>query len=172
MSIARKKLVPEIPKDRCFEVSTSEEADVIIRLLNYILSNTTHQAISASEINVMKRIAIIRTQELSLDLINPEILECQGNIVAFNEPCYSSDSYLNCMRYEQVVIQTGFDKKKITLRGKSAALIQHVVDHMNGINFQNKAIRVALIREGGKIGGKDYCPCGSKKRFSACCQTT
>lgn len=170
MTLPKQKLAPEVLNDKCIDISTTEEADVIIRLLNYILSTTDHVAIAASEINVMKRVAIIRTPELDLDLINPEIIECKGSIVAFNEPCFSSRDSLNCMRREQVTIQTGLDKKKLTLKGMSAALIQHVVDHMNGVDFHNKAVRVALIREGGKISNNDYCPCGSKKRFSVCCQ--
>lgn len=154
MNTKKEQVDEERPNNECSEAETLEEADVIIRLLERALNNESkdYMAIAAPELHVMKKVAIIRTSELELDLINPKIIETKGNAIVFHEPCFSLPSKtLNCVRNECIVLQNGFDCKKITLKGISAALVQHIIDHLNGVVIRDKAIKVALVREGGKI---------------------
>ena len=53
-------------------------------------------------------------------------------------------------------------------------VIQHEIDHLNGITLLNKegAVEVSIPKpliSGDRVGRNDPCPCGSSKKFKKCC---
>jgi len=108
-----------------------------------------------------------------IELVNPVILKSEGNIITFHEPCFSFPHLeLNCLRNERIVIQNGLKPREVELDGPPAVMVQHVIDHLSGKIFHDRKIKLALVREGGKIKPRDFCPCSSKKRFAYCCMKT
>ncbi len=82
------------------------------------------------------------TDEQSRDfqvLINPVIIETQGRVVSENEGCLSvPDLRSDVPRFERVVVE-GLDRRgnpqKIDATGFLSTILQHEIDHLNGILF-------------------------------------
>lgn len=168
MNAQKKKVALGILRNPCASIHTQEEAEVTLRFLETVLG--INQSLSAPEVNIYRQAAIIRTSDFSIDLVNPVVMNARKKVVSFRETCSSFPfEPQNCWRYKYIVLQTGIDRKEITLSDKEAILVQHEVDHLNGKVFFDHAIKAVIVRDGGKIQKKDFCPCGSKKRFIQCC---
>lgn len=162
----------EILRSKCQDVESQDEAEILISLLENIAKDYRQDVhcIAAPEANVLKKVAIIRTPNFSLNLVNPKILNLQDRVVSFRETCTSfPKNHYNCFRYDTVFLENGFKKETLQLKGFPALLAQHAIDHLNGTLHLDRLIKFAVVRNGGKILAKDYCPCGSKKRFGSCC---
>ncbi|RLB80690.1 MAG: peptide deformylase [Deltaproteobacteria bacterium] len=81
-----------------------------------------------------------RDEKRSLQvLINPRIIESEGTTISEGEGCLSvPDFRANVKRAASVVVE-GFDNKEKPLRieaeGLLAVVLQHEIDHLNGILF-------------------------------------
>lgn len=172
MTALKKKVALELLKSPCKNIESLEEAEVFVGMLEVVLSEYGSEfvGLAAPEVNVMKRAAIIRTVEFSINLINPVILETENRILSLGEKCTSfPDEFKNCLRWNKIVIRNGFDDKPLTFTEDQAILIQHEIDHLEGKVFHDRAVKMAVVREGGLIKFSDFCPCGSGKRFMSCC---
>ncbi|MBU1163229.1 MAG: peptide deformylase [Proteobacteria bacterium] len=72
-------------------------------------------------------------------LINPRIIESHGRIISENEGCLSvPDLRADVKRAESVLVE-GFDREgkpmRIDAEGHLAIVLQHEIDHLNGILF-------------------------------------
>lgn len=174
MKVLNKKNVTQnFLKNKSENIVSLAEADVLIALLENILKEDYSAifCLAAPEINVFKKIAIIRNGKTSINLINPKIIKQQNKILSIQESCISFNGVLhNCVRYNKVFIENGFSKEIIQLQGQDAILAQHAIDHLNGITFYERLVKIAIVRKDGEILKKDFCICGSKKRFEECCE--
>lgn len=102
-------------------------------------------ALAAVQVDRLERIIIIRsdfdnkeTQEFTV-LINPEIVKYEGDIVADYEGCLSvKDVYGKVPRHARIRVKAlDADGNPIRMKadGFLARVIQHEVDHTNGIVF-------------------------------------
>ena len=172
-TLVKTEVALEILKSKNDAIESEEESLVLITLLENIVKDYDYElsCLAAPEANILKKVAIIRTPDFSFNLINPVILEKEERVISFKESCASFPKlFLNCFRYNSVLVENGLNKEKIQLKGYPALLAQHAIDHLNGEIFHDKTIRFALVRQGGIIAGKDPCPCGSRKRFESCCK--
>jgi len=170
MKVEKKKVVLDVLRSPCVDIETHEESEVVIRMLEVVLTEkSSFTSVAAPEANILKRAAIIRTPEFSIDLINPIILTGVDKVLSFSEKCISFDESVNCLRWSEITIENGLKREKLTLSGLSAILVQHEIDHLEGKVFFDRAIKMAVVREGGKIKLSGHCPCGSGKVFSTCC---
>jgi peptide deformylase len=84
----------------------------------------------------------IDTQE-TITCFNPKILKQSKDIVVMEEGCLSyPDVYLEVPRPESVVVKyenEGKNVHKLKLNGLSARVFQHEYDHMEGIDFSQRA---------------------------------
>jgi peptide deformylase len=167
MGLIKENIVVQPPRRICEDVGSPEEAEVLVGMLEVVL---TGSSVSAPEISLFKKAAIIRSPDFSIDLINPVITKAENKIISYNEECFSfPGKNVNCIRWNEIELQNGFDKKRLIFTGKSAILIQHEMDHFNEMTFYDRAIKLAIVKEGGEIRFNSFCPCGSKKRFVLCC---
>jgi len=173
MNVLREKTALEILKNhQCTKVNSIEEGEIIIKMLESSLidAHTDYVSLTAPQLNVMRQVAIIRTDDTSIDLINPVIIDFKDKIISFKERCLSFPANcVNCFRWNEITIKNGIVGIEKKFTGKLATLVQHAIDHLNGIVFYDRAIKLAIVREDGIIKDIDYCPCGSKERFSKCC---
>ena len=117
--------------------------------------------LTAVQIGIFKRAAIIRTEETTLNLWNSQILEREGTIL-FPESCLSLPGRSRTIaRSEQVTIGNG-DGRKYILFGLDAVVAQHEIDHMSGITILDHPQRSL------KVGRNKLCPCGSQRKFKKC----
>ncbi|MBF0103118.1 MAG: peptide deformylase [Desulfobacterales bacterium] len=100
--------------------------------------------LAAIQVGVDQRIIVFDTTEENkersfLELINPEIIKMEGSCVSEEEGCLSvPDFKSNVKRAKSIVVQ-GLDrngkKKTLSYNDLRAIVIQHEVDHLNGILF-------------------------------------
>ena len=102
-------------------------------------------AISAVQIDLMERIVIIRSDfddKATTDftaLINPKIVKLEGEITTDYEGCLSvPDVYGKVPRHNKVrvkALDTDGNEVRFKADGFLARIIQHEIDHINGIVF-------------------------------------
>ena len=158
MSALGKRVALDYLKNICTPVERQEESEVILNLLRFLQTQNTF-CLTGPEIGLFKRAAIIRTKDFSIDLVNPEIVTIYTNqkVTSINERCVSfPGDRLNCVRYNKIEIINGLDRKRITLTGLPAVWVQHAIDHLDGIVFYDRAIRLALIQKDNIIHWDAY----------------
>lgn len=99
--------------------------------------------LAANQVEIKKRIFVMEVDNKSYACINPEIVKQKGEPVLMEEGCLSvPGKWGQVPRYQEVVLkyQNIWGKTK-TLRAKGllAQVIQHEIDHLNGILFIDKA---------------------------------
>ncbi len=125
--------------------------DEDIRKLSKAMLTTmiTNQGIGLAgpQVGLSKNIAIISpqvSQELKshLVLINPEIIEVSGES-EYEEGCLSVYGISGKVkRNSDIVVETGLpgERKIIKAEGLLATVIQHEIDHLNGILFPDRMV--------------------------------
>lgn len=102
-------------------------------------------ALAAIQVDALQRIIIVRsdfddkaTNDFTA-LINPEIIKCEGSIVEDYEGCLSvSNIYGKVPRYNKIRVRAlNADGQEVRFKAEGflARVIQHEIDHTNGIVF-------------------------------------
>ena len=90
---------------------------------------------AANMIGVRKRIIVANDNGRTLVIFNPEILETHKPFET-QESCLSLEGERPCTRYERIKVaylDENFESRTITFTGFTAQIIQHEIDHCNGI---------------------------------------
>ena len=95
--------------------------------------------LSAPQIGVFKRVFVAMIRNKVKAFVNPKILKSSQNQVALLEGCFSVPKlYGHVMRPAEIDLET-YDrqgkKNQGHFRGLAARIIQHEIDHLNGILF-------------------------------------
>ncbi|NCD00527.1 peptide deformylase [bacterium] len=106
--------------------------------------------LAAPQIAKNIRVIIVKNNRKVIPMINPEITKTSWSKVWGEEGCLSvPDTYGEVERYKKINI-TYFDKKgnkkKITANNFFARVIQHEIDHLDGILFIDKAKNIQKIK--------------------------
>lgn len=153
------------------EQATFEEAVEIWKKLEEVLSAKKEIAISAVQIGIPKRVALIKFGNKVFKMLNTIISGKRDEFVFRNEGCLSFPGVIkNTVRYESVEIQDeslGTFVTDINSDGILPILFQHEVDHIDGVLFFDRMQKP--IRREKKIGRNDPCPCSSGKKYKKCC---
>jgi peptide deformylase len=134
MIITDQKILRQVSKP--FQ-GTKEDLHKIIALLDRELLKSLIPGVglSAIQISLPIQVAIIRTNILELDLYNARILDCSGLFRFKNEGCLSIPNiFKDTWRFENITIENG-NKDIIKLQGYEAVVVEHELDHQNGILF-------------------------------------
>ncbi|MDI6687844.1 MAG: peptide deformylase [Desulfobacterales bacterium] len=82
-------------------------------------------------------------------LINPKIISSEGTTISEDEGCLSVPDYRTDVKRSASVLVEGFDRKEKPLRidahGQLAVVLQHEIDHLNGILFID---RISSLKRG------------------------
>ncbi len=134
-------MVREIMKDEAFlaeasEKATAEDADTARDLLETL---EAHKAgcvgMAANMIGVRRRIIAFETEGSDLVMFNPEIVKKSGAYEA-EEGCLSLTGTRKTRRWQSIKVQYQNEKMQIRLKtftGWTAQIIQHEIDHCEGI---------------------------------------
>ena len=134
-------MVKKITRDPMFLAQKSVDAteadkQVITDLLDTLRANLDHcVGMAANMIGVSKNIIVVAAGLFQFAMINPVITKKTG---AFRteEGCLSLDGVRPCTRYKEIEVDyldTNFKKQHGKYIGWTAQIIQHEVDHCNGI---------------------------------------
>lgn len=82
-------------------------------------------------------------------LINPKIISSKGTTISENEGCLSVPDFRADVERSASILVEGFDRKEKPLRieadGHLALVLQHEIDHLNGILFID---RISSLKRG------------------------
>lgn len=130
----------------------SREVDVIndkiVTLLDD-MAETMYKAdgvgLAAPQVGILKKVVVIDVGDGLIELINPVIVSESGEQV-YMEGCLSIPGiYGDVKRPANVVVEAlNREGEKITIKGQGllAVALCHEIDHLNGILFKDKAIKI------------------------------
>ena len=82
-------------------------------------------------------------------LINPKIISSEGTTISENEGCLSIPDFRADVKRSASILVEGFDREEKALRieahGHLAVVLQHEIDHLNGILFID---RISTLKRG------------------------
>ena len=135
-------MVRPIVKDTMFLGQSSEEAEnsdlsIANDLLDTLKSHIGHcVGLAANMIGEKKRIIAVCVGKSHLVMLNPEIVKVSSEQYETEEECLSLPGQQKTMRHEWVEVvyrDIKFRKQKNKFLGFTAQIIQHEMDHCNGI---------------------------------------
>ncbi|MDO9566719.1 MAG: peptide deformylase [Candidatus Desulfaltia sp.] len=139
-------------------VKSVENIDGTIQDMIEDMSSTMYEApgvgLAAIQVGIDQSIIVYdispRDEKRSLHvLINPKIISSEGTTISEDEGCLSVPDYRNDVKRSVSVLVEGFDRKEKPLRieahGLLAVVLQHEIDHLNGILFID---RISSLKRG------------------------
>lgn len=121
-----------------------EEIQNLIKDMASIMYRAPGIGLAAIQVGINKSLLVYdvspRDEERSLQvLINPRIVESEGTTISEDEGCLSVPDFRANVKRSASVLVEGFDSKEKPLRieaeGLLAVVLQHEIDHLNGILF-------------------------------------
>ncbi|WP_195336273.1 peptide deformylase [Paraclostridium bifermentans] len=134
-------MIKAVVKDILFleqksELATKDDVEVINDLIDTLSANLDHcVGMAANMIGVKKRILVFSVGEMIIPMANPVILKKEIPYEA-EESCLSLEGFRKTTRYEKIEVEyldRNFKKHKQVFTGFTAQIIQHEVDHFEGI---------------------------------------
>lgn len=134
-------MIKAVVKDILFleqksELATKDDVEVINDLIDTLRANLDHcVGMAANMIGVKKRILVFSVGEMIIPMVNPVILKKETPYEA-EESCLSLEGFRKTTRYEKIEVEyldKNFKKHKQIFTGFTAQIIQHEVDHFEGI---------------------------------------
>lgn len=134
-------MVRTVMHDPIFLAQKSSEAScddlqVAQDLLDTLIANQDHcVGMAANMIGVLKRIIAFEYEGGYMVMFNPEIIKCAQPYQA-EEGCLSLPGVRSAKRYQTIKVQYQTDAFQVrykTFTGWAAQIIQHEIDHCNGI---------------------------------------
>ena len=116
--------------------ATKMDMQVVDDLLDTLKANADRcVGMAANMIGVNKRIIVFSVGPMNIAMINPVITK-QANPYETEEGCLSLDGVRKTTRFQSIEVMfldRNFAKQKQTFTGFTAQIIQHELDHCNGI---------------------------------------
>ena len=153
-------------EETCFQEVKDLKLDLRIQT-SLRQSWTKGLGLAAIQIGVPLRFAWYQMHDAApVYLINPEIVKVERLASFRGEGCLSMpDRWFQTWRFDRVsyLNDVAGERKLLEATGLEAFLIQHEVDHMDGILCD------ARVKKPQDPGRNEPCPCGSGKKFKKCC---
>ena len=126
----------------------------LIDSISYTLYNQDDgAALAANQVGILKRITVIDYEDEFIEMINPEILEMEGNQIGY-EGCLSYPGYQGIVsRFNLIKVKylNRFGEEfTIERKDKLSRCIQHEIDHLNGILFIDRMEEKFLVHTENK----------------------
>ena len=134
-------MVRSVVKDALFlgqksELATQDDAAVVDDLLDTLRANSEHcVGMAANMIGIKERIIVYSVGMIGIPMINPFIIK-KSKPYETEEGCLSLVGVRKTTRYEIIEVEyldRNFKKQKQTFSGWTAQIIQHEIDHCEGI---------------------------------------
>ena len=134
-------MIKPIVKDVLFlgeksTMATKDDIQVVNDLIDTLRANLDGcVGMAANMIGVKKNIIVFAMGEMIVPMINPVIIKKENSYIT-EESCLSLEGFRQTKRYETIeaeYLDKNFKKQKNTFHGFVAQIIQHEVDHCNGI---------------------------------------
>jgi peptide deformylase len=142
------------PDSRLFKKSeevdnTMFNTDILRNIIDrmfYTMHLNEGIGLAAPQVNIHKRIIVIRFDRYNLTLINPTIISKSENLQTFKEGCLSVPNLnANVKRPKEIEIEyynIQGEKQQLKAEGLLSTCIQHEIDHLNGVVYIDRLSNV------------------------------
>ncbi len=117
-------------------LATKDDLPVMLDLLDTLEANAECcVGMAANMIGINKRIIVFSAGILHIPMINPAITARSGAYEA-EEGCLSLEGVRKTTRFQSITVEyldRGFKKQRQSFSGWTAQIIQHEIDHCDGI---------------------------------------
>lgn len=117
--------------------ATKEDLYVIDDMIDTAKANSDIcVGLAANQIGERARIIIVKMGKQFIPLVNPQIISHSQSLYEDEEACLSHEGTRKATRYAWIEVtyrDRSFNKKKQKFNGFVAQVIQHEIDHCNGI---------------------------------------
>jgi len=154
---------------KCENVLPEEIGSLIDQLERELKRAGNGIGLAAPQIGIAKNAAIIRiNQNYSMNLINCRIEKGYDEEIFEDEGCLSfPGKYVKTLRYSEIyVVDNLGEVNSFIAQGLPAVVIQHELNHLNGILLPDLEIKQAVK---SKVRPNDPCSCNSGKKAKRCC---
>lgn len=142
------------PDSRLFKKSEEVDSSMfntdilknIIDRMFYTMDLNEGIGLAAPQVNIHKRIIVIRFDKYNLTLINPVIINKSENLQTFKEGCLSVPNVnANVKRPKEIEIEyynLNGELQRLKAEGLLSTCIQHEIDHLNGVVYIDRLSNV------------------------------
>lgn len=127
------------------EISSREFKRLVLSMKKTLIK-TAGMGLAAPQIGKNIRLAVINSQDGACCLINPKIIKKSWARELEQEGCLSIPGVFGKVkRHKKITLiyhNQGGKKIKLTAQGLLARVMQHEIDHLNGILFIDKAVEI------------------------------
>ncbi len=118
------------------QAATEKDKSIVVDLLDTLRANrAVCVGMAANMIGVNKSIIVVAAGPFQFAMVNPVITQKSGEYQT-EESCLSLTGSRSCTRYEEIEVDyldENFKPKHGKYSGYTAQIIQHEIDHCNGI---------------------------------------
>ncbi len=112
-------------------VSPAEDLSDVVQDLKDTLTTVEGYGLTANQIGMYKQLAYIKVEDEEAVLLNPKIIS-KEQLIKFKEGCLSIPGVeIYTDRYNKITFESNGEEYEA--EGLLAIIIQHEVDHMNGV---------------------------------------
>lgn len=164
----------ELLRVKCDDVTLNEAYSLISVLENELsYSNkfgTEGIGLAAPQIGIHKNIAIVRMNNININLINCKIENGFDPAIFRQEGCLSFPGRIeDTKRFQEIYVTNNlFYPYNFIATGLASVVIQHELDHLNSILFMDRIVNKIIIPN-KKDRPNDLCSCKSGKKYKKCC---
>ena len=135
-------MIKEVMHDPIFlgiksELATKEDLQVAQDLLDTLIANKNGcVGMAANMIGVNKRIIAFSVGPMVMTMINPIIVKKSKETYEVDEGCLSLSGTRNTVRHQEIEVEyldMNFKKQRQAYSGFLAQIIQHEIDHCDGV---------------------------------------
>ena len=116
--------------------ATEADKQVVTDLIDTLRANReTCVGMAANMIGVNKSVIVVAAGPFQFAMVNPVIIQKSGEYKT-EEGCLSLDGVRACVRYEEIEVyylDSSFKPQHGKYSGFTAQIIQHEIDHCNGV---------------------------------------
>ncbi len=139
MAILKIKKYPDpILREKCEEVKeVNEEIKKLVDDMIETMQKNDGAGLAAPQVGVSKRVIVVETEKGPVGFVNPKIVKKGKETVIEEEGCLSFPGlWLKIKRWKKVDIEAlDGDGKKVKAENLLASILQHEIDHLDGILY-------------------------------------
>lgn len=125
----------------CAAIFPGEDISEIIKDLEETFATLKGYGLAAPQIGIKKKVAIIRYGRTHIDLINPVITGKEDPFIHKGECCFSvghGKIPIDTDRFNSIIFKNGIDEQCFASSNMEAVVIQHEIDHLNGLTILDR----------------------------------
>lgn len=108
----------------------------LLKTMKRVMKEKRGVGLAAPQVGINERVIIIDSGEELLEIINPEISTAEGS-AQMTEGCLSvPGAEVNVQRADKILLKgcdRSFKPLKLSLEGLPARIVQHEIDHLDGV---------------------------------------